>query len=341
MCGRFALAPRYNIAPTSTLNLSTPSGPQQINWGFKNSHNHFLINCRSDNKFYKQGYCVLEMDGYYEWINEQPYYITSKTGKLLVGCVSRNDGFLIVTTESGKNISKIHDRMPVILRNNHLQWINCKSFQDALKLISSKDDDLVYWPVGKLVNSVKSHGKELIEAVKLNKQPKISSFFKPIKSDPKPVVGDGVKAKAVKVEDGANSIGENEAEFVNLDDESKSQAKTCRDDDYEIDDEMTKGILSQQRTTREEYPIDEDLMIGDFVDDELIGTQTLGTLKRKQNNDISPKSVFKTTKLAPRIMPIDAKRTVAGKAYKQSESTKMGLNTKESKMVKLKPPRLQ
>ena len=181
MCGRFALAPRYNIAPTSLVPLTTPTGTHPSKWGFKTASNVFLINSRSDNQFYKSGFAVLLMDGYYEWIEKQPYYVTSRNGEqLAVGCVvNSNNEFLIVTTSSGPNISKIHDRMPVILRNNAKNWIEAKNYKEASGLITSRDDDLVYWPVGKLINKIGNEGKELVEKVVVKKQPKISNFFKP------------------------------------------------------------------------------------------------------------------------------------------------------------------
>ena len=241
MCGRIALAPRYNIGPTTPLPLTTPTGQRTLTWGFQTSQT-FLINSRSDNKYYKHGFSVLLIDGYYEWIDKQPYYVSSISGsQLCVGCVTTGDKFLIVTTGSGPNISKIHDRMPVILRGSEEQeWIACKSYDKAKRLITSKDDDLVYWPVSKHVNKIGNEGTECVKRISITVQPKISmlSFFtRPPKQDNKTV--------EAKLEKNGHLRGEIHSQALD-----NNPQLTVKDE-------------------KEEYPIDEDIPV-DLIETDLI-----------------------------------------------------------------------
>ena len=274
MCGRIALAPRYNIGPTTPLPLTTPTGQRTLTWGFQTSQT-FLINSRSDNKYYKHGFSVLLIDGYYEWIDKQPYYVSSISGsQFCVGCVTTGDKFLIVTTGSGPNISKIHDRMPVILRDSEVQeWILCKSYDKAKRLITSKDDDLVYWPVSKHVNKIGNEGFECVKRISITVQPKISSFFS---RAPKP------DNKTVK----AN---------LQKDDHFNDQKGLLRG---EIHSQILHKPLLEVKDEKEEYPIDEDIPV-DLIETDLIAA----SYKTHPRN-----SDFKNTDLPPSPGPFQTQK---------------------------------
>lgn len=79
--------------------------------------------------------------------------------------------FAIVILAAVPNIETIHDRMPVILKNEALAaWINPETSKaDALVLLrQNRGTDLVFHPVGKAVGNVRNKGPELIDPIEIS-----------------------------------------------------------------------------------------------------------------------------------------------------------------------------
>jgi putative SOS response-associated peptidase YedK len=131
---------------------------------------------------------IVPADGFYEWrrgpdLARQPYYIRRADGRplALAGLWAswhdperpRDDNPLrsatILTTVPNSLMSQIHNRMPVILPElDWDQWLDpmttdATSFFPLLQ--AAPDDPLEAIPVGPLVNSARSQGHELVEAV--------------------------------------------------------------------------------------------------------------------------------------------------------------------------------
>ena len=101
------------------------------------------INCRDDSLFQdrgmwttmkKQKRCIIVAQGFFEWLSKNngkdklPHFTKRKDGQLMCfaglwDCVQFEDSgdklftYSIITTESNKQLSFLHDRMPVILEN--------------------------------------------------------------------------------------------------------------------------------------------------------------------------------------------------------------------------------
>jgi len=143
---------------------------------------------------FKRHRCIIPMDGFFEWQAGQPGGPVTKAGKPAKQpmFINRLDGeplavaglwsawrdptaepgtFLhsatIVTTAANATMSKIHDRMPVILpQSRWATWLDPEN-QDIETLsgllIPAPDDLLTIHPVSTDVNNVRNKGPELIE----------------------------------------------------------------------------------------------------------------------------------------------------------------------------------
>ena len=154
MCGRFTLTkpaalatafpqfrfsefsetglPRYNIAPTQSVLGVRNDGRavvEELLWGIRGR-----INIRAESILARRGpiqrRCIEFADGFYEWTNRRPYYYTLKSGEpfAFAGLWERNGGTPscdIATCEPNGLVSRVHDRMPVILTGSKLDlWLD-------------------------------------------------------------------------------------------------------------------------------------------------------------------------------------------------------------------------
>ena len=129
--------------------------------------------------------CLVLASGFYEWQKQggrkkQPYYIhradkrplafaglwdvweDNITGEAIESCT-------IITTASTHQLTKIHDRMPVVLeREIYDTWLDPGFNEtDVLQdiLIAPKEDVLEMYPVSSYVNNSRNDGEECIEIV--------------------------------------------------------------------------------------------------------------------------------------------------------------------------------
>ena len=146
---------------------------------------------------FKSRRCLLPADGYYEWYRpetpkqaKQPFFIHDPSGDALAFAglyelwrdpevADRDDPAAwlwtatVLTTASVGALSRIHDRMPVIVpKDLYGEWLDpefggAPGDADALlnMLDYQRDPRLEMYPVSNLVNSVKNGGPELVEPV--------------------------------------------------------------------------------------------------------------------------------------------------------------------------------
>jgi putative SOS response-associated peptidase YedK len=189
--------PQYNVAPGQSITtiVKPPQDKKakatKMKWDFKplfaKDFNHELINVRSetvDSKpLFKYSFlsnrCLIPASGYYEWKKEGtkkiPYYfhVTTQPVFAFAGIYTwlgeekslDNAGVAILTCQANPVVSKIHDRMPVILGHDYMDtWLDSKTDQALLKkiLTSYTGENFHYYAVSLAVNSARSQGEELI-----------------------------------------------------------------------------------------------------------------------------------------------------------------------------------
>ena len=190
-------APRYNAAPTQILPVITnesPGGLSFFNWGLipqwaKNkSISSKLINARSETlaekasfkNALKQRRCLVISDSFYEWKRSSkkskvPYRILLDTKELFAfaglweAYEDENQHmvhtFTIITTTANSLISKIHDRMPVILDSESEQaWLSSEvSPEHHLSLLKPyPEQNMNHYTISPMVNNVNNDNPQLI-----------------------------------------------------------------------------------------------------------------------------------------------------------------------------------
>ncbi len=190
-------APRYNAAPTQILPVITnesPGGLSFFNWGLipqwaKNkSISSKLINARSETlaekasfkNALKQRRCLVISDSFYEWKRSSkkskiPYRILLNTKELFAfaglweAYEDENQHmvhtFTIITTSANSLISKIHDRMPVILDPESEQaWLSSEvSTEHHLSLLKPcPEQNMNHYTISPMVNNVNNDNPQLI-----------------------------------------------------------------------------------------------------------------------------------------------------------------------------------
>lgn len=132
---------------------------------------------------FKTQRCILPAQGYYEWINagtvKIPYYHHLKDDKpMAMACIWDENtvaedksilSFSIITTHPGSKLTRIHDRKPVLLREENIEaWLNPEINEvDSLKklLHSISESEIDFYRVSSAVNSSRSEGPELIKPI--------------------------------------------------------------------------------------------------------------------------------------------------------------------------------
>ena len=191
-------APRYNIAPTQPYFVVAmkyenrtilPAKWGLVPCGSKDARRAAqCINARCETvesrsafrDAYKHRRCVVPADGFYEWTGprsaRQPHWIHRRDGQLLLfaGLYEQwqpetgaaETTFTILTCAANSMMSRVHDRMPVILSDRDADdWMNPREPDPhALKrmLIPAAEELLEMTPVSPLVNNVLNEGPELL-----------------------------------------------------------------------------------------------------------------------------------------------------------------------------------
>ena len=185
----FSLMERYNAAPRQFLPVVVDGKGNRkripMQWGYiptsiKDTAHETRINTRTETLKLNPAYldllhhnrCIIPASGFYEWDKSQkvrtPYYFYSKQADFLSFAgiwQSRSlpDGrkfkaFTIITTEADPEISRIHNRMPLILSHEEVDvWLDPATAETALHdLMQQTPLPLQYYPVSTAVNNPKN-----------------------------------------------------------------------------------------------------------------------------------------------------------------------------------------
>ena len=130
---------------------------------------------------YARRRCVVPVDGFFEWHatreGKRPYAIAMQDGAPFgIGGLWENwkspvsgewvRTFCIITTPANVLVSRIHDRMPLILARSDLdRWLGPEpDVADLLRAYPSAD--MRMWPISNRVNSANNDDAAILEPVK-------------------------------------------------------------------------------------------------------------------------------------------------------------------------------
>jgi len=197
------LSPRYNIAPSQPIAVIPNTGDNTVSmykWGLIPSWSKDpaigdrMINARAESlaekpsfrNAYRRRRCLILADGFYEWKqnpslkSKQPVYIRIKSERPfafagLWEIWKSPDGSeirscTIITTQPNSLLEPIHNRMPVILPPNAYNlWLASEDRQPAQLndlLIPYPSDEMIAFPVSKMVNSPQTDSPDLIKPLR-------------------------------------------------------------------------------------------------------------------------------------------------------------------------------
>lgn len=186
----------FNIAPTQHAYVITNDAPQKLqyiewglipHWSKDGKNTGKLINARMESISGKPSFripirkrrCWVLADSFYEWRRENgrkiPYRILMKDERIMVmagiwDVWYQGDyavkSFSIITAPPNREISAIHNRMPVILNGEEEQqrWLENQPLEEVLSLLHTPEDGILeMYRVSEQVNSVRNNGPELHE----------------------------------------------------------------------------------------------------------------------------------------------------------------------------------
>jgi putative SOS response-associated peptidase YedK len=192
--------PRYNVAPGQMVMAVISDGEKnrlgELKWGLIPSWakdekiGYKMINARAETITEKPAYrnsfqqrrCLIPADGFYEWrkSDKQPFRITLKSEQIfsMAGLYdtwiapdgTKISSCTIITTDPNELMMDIHDRMPMILsREDEQKWLDKHQTAENLKKILKPFpvNDMIAYPVSKIVGNVKNDSLECIEALKM------------------------------------------------------------------------------------------------------------------------------------------------------------------------------
>ena len=176
------------------------------------------INARDDSLASKGGMwntmkqrkrCIVVAQGFYEWLKKNggkekiPHYVKRKDEQLMCfaglwdcvqyeGSDEKHYTYTIITTDSNKQLSFLHDRMPVILENGSDQirtWLDPSRSEwskDLQSLLKPFDGELDCYPVTKDVGKVGNNSPTFIVPVaSAENKNNIANFFSNAKKSTK------------------------------------------------------------------------------------------------------------------------------------------------------------
>ena len=199
--------PSYNIAPTqNSLVMIQDKGLniiKKMRWGLipEWSKNELfgskMINVRIETVTTKPSFknlipknrCIVLSNGYYEWKQsggrKVPFFIHRKDKNLMLfaglwttwsTASKRIFTYTILTTKAQKNISAIHDRMPVLFDKSKVEmWINLDNkYSKMQQELSEFKHEFSYYQVSNYVNTTNNNSYKIIAPYKA---PIILNFF--------------------------------------------------------------------------------------------------------------------------------------------------------------------
>jgi len=196
----FGLSPRYNVAPSQdipAIRIDPQSRERQaclLQWGLIPSWardkkiGYRMINARAETvaekpafrAAFKRRRCLLPASGFYEWQRtngKQPYNIRRADGRPLFfaglwehweGEEGNIESCTIIVTEANEAMTRVHDRMPVILDEDRIDpWLDAAETDKArfAELLQPYGGELEIYPVSRAVNSPRNDGPDLIRSL--------------------------------------------------------------------------------------------------------------------------------------------------------------------------------
>lgn len=185
--------PNYNVAPTQKMPVITEEDNKPkvkvMQWGISRKLGpdveKSIFNTRSEKaleRFWgrtvKAHRCLVPANGFYEWRKEGsekiPFWIHSPTNKLIYFAgiydidAEGNEHYSIMTTIPNKEMSLIHNRMPVILDDEKkAAWLEGSLPAEAIgdMLEPLPDGSLDMYEVSRDVNTVRNNNGELMKPI--------------------------------------------------------------------------------------------------------------------------------------------------------------------------------
>jgi putative SOS response-associated peptidase YedK len=187
--------PRYNIAPTQTLDvvkgdltleamswgvsMTLPGKNGMVTKRIQNSRSDKVWSSRLWKPMIESQRVLVPVNGFYEWkrVNKKlvaAFYITSvnHSAMFFAGIYkvpkdeSQKPEVSVITTSANEAMSEVHDRMPVILNshNTAMAWLQ-ESDNDSLNelMTPASNATLKFTEVGNYVNKSTNEGPECIE----------------------------------------------------------------------------------------------------------------------------------------------------------------------------------
>ena len=176
-----AYKPRYNVAPTQEHPiLRVVDGErrlQRATWGLPPVEKAAVINARIETivsgatwrEALAARRCVVPVDGFFEWQENQPFWYHRSDGGLLLlaGLWEPSPDrakFVVVTTAANALVAPAHDRMPAILSPDAVaDWLARPAVE---RCVPAPDDALVATPVSTRVNSTANDDPSLLTPVR-------------------------------------------------------------------------------------------------------------------------------------------------------------------------------
>jgi len=195
------LQPRYNIAPTTNIDVLIPRGADRLElwpmrwglipwwWKLTAKDTPSTFNARAETvtarpmfrDAFRRSRCIIPASGYYEWkptpTGKQPYYISARDGSILsfaglwdewhdLESGQQVRSCTIIVTDANALTRPIHGRMPVILVGAQpTAWLASAAAATEL-LRPAPDEMLQLWPVSRRVNRAgNENDPKLIEAI--------------------------------------------------------------------------------------------------------------------------------------------------------------------------------
>lgn len=190
----------YNVAPTSNVpvisNEETKS-VQLMPWKYEMKiqgkmiplFNSKIEQAEKKNYYFRNDLlerrCVVLFRGFYEWIKQeptnkkalkQPVFISLKNSPVMpmAAIYKTNEdgkqGCSIITTTPLESVSKVHNRMPLILNPDSIfEYLSPRLDGDRQLILDwlqhnlIDNEDLTYYPVSQAVGSVRNNGPDLLQ----------------------------------------------------------------------------------------------------------------------------------------------------------------------------------
>ena len=197
------LVPRYNIPPSSDILVVRErkgvTEAEMIRWGLVPSWakdpsiGNRMANVRSDTALDKGSFraamqkrrCLMPADVFYEWQDvpgqkrRKPYAVAIRDGEIFAlgglweAWRAKESGewlitCAILTTEPNELLEPIHDRMPVIVKeDDYASWISpATAAVEVRRMVQPYPDELMRtWEIGVLVNDPKTDDASILTPV--------------------------------------------------------------------------------------------------------------------------------------------------------------------------------